>query len=821
ALARDAQPNIPGNQEILIIFSTGNDGPDSTSTTSPANAKNIISVGAAENYRPTWRDGCGFGPTSADNANDIATFSSRGPTRDGRNKPDLVAPGTHIQGAASQGTYTGDAVCDSYQPAGQTLYAASSGTSHAAPAIAGAASLATRHYQEKIGTAAPSPAMLKAYLINSTRYLNGEGAGDTLPSYSQGFGEVDLGLAFDETARLILDQTHIFHATGEVFTLSGTVADPAYPFRVTLVWMDAPGATFGAAYVNNLDLAVQVNGQTYLGNVFSGASSIPDGVSDPRNNVESVFLPAGSSGTFSLTITATNLAGDGIPGNGDPTDQDFALICYNCAPNTDFALHVAPPTQTICAGDHATFTLTTHGVNGFAHPITLESSGTPDSASLTIQPNPLTPGESAQVILAPTDGVLAGSYPLTITGSAANSTHATHATLDVYTPVIAGVTRLTPHDGQVVPTAWPTLVWQGFPNVQQYDLSVAVTADFAAPLYTITIPAAGNIVSHTLALPLNYATDYYWRVTARNACGAGPDSAPGRFHTPQPPAEFCSEPYAAIPDNYAPGVNDSLLLPDFDALRDLNVAISITHNFVGDLVVILEHVNTGITTTLLARPGSTVSNMVGCPGDDMDILLDDSAAQSVGEACRAETPAYPPGGVYRPQEPLSVFNGVNFSGTWRLHVADHAGGDTGVLNHWCLIPTTHDPAFTFAQPIHTVWKDAGAAAIAVNLHPPADITATVTYATHDLTALAGRDYLSAGGTLTFAPGVTTQVFTVPILNDPTNTHSRTARLNLERPVSATFVLPQQAILAIVAPHRVYLPITLRNWKCTGTICLPR
>jgi hypothetical protein len=79
ALVRDAQPDVPGNQEMLIVFSTGNDGPDTASTTSPANAKNIISVGAAENYRPTWTDGCGFGSGSADHANDIAAFPAAAP----------------------------------------------------------------------------------------------------------------------------------------------------------------------------------------------------------------------------------------------------------------------------------------------------------------------------------------------------------------------------------------------------------------------------------------------------------------------------------------------------------------------------------------------------------------------------------------------------------------------------------------------------------------------------------------------------------------------------------------------------------------------
>jgi hypothetical protein len=115
AMVRDAVADSPGNQEMVILFAAGNDGTDTATIGAPATAKNVIAVGASENVRPTWTDGCGDGPTEADSAQDIADFSSRGPTSDGRIKPDLVAPGTHIQGAASQSpNYNGTGVCDAY-----------------------------------------------------------------------------------------------------------------------------------------------------------------------------------------------------------------------------------------------------------------------------------------------------------------------------------------------------------------------------------------------------------------------------------------------------------------------------------------------------------------------------------------------------------------------------------------------------------------------------------------------------------------------------------------------------------------------------------
>ena len=102
--------------------------------------------------------------------------------------------------------------------------------------------------------------------------------------------------------RQLVDQTQVLGSTGAAHVVTGNVADPGEPFRVTLVWMDAPGPTSGAPYVNDLDLTLDVGGNLYRGNVFSGASSTTGGSADIRNNTESVFLPAGVSGPFTATV---------------------------------------------------------------------------------------------------------------------------------------------------------------------------------------------------------------------------------------------------------------------------------------------------------------------------------------------------------------------------------------------------------------------------------------------------------------------------------------------------------------------------------------
>lgn len=336
---RDAQPSVSGNQQMVEVFAGGNAGPDPQSIGSPATAKNVIAVGASESVRPSGTDGCQTPNAEADNARDITSYSSRGPTDDGRIKPDLVAPGSHLTGAAPQhGAYSATGVCNKYFPSGNTLYSLSSGTSHSTPVVSGAAALVRDFYTRTQGTP-PSPAMTKALLVNGATDVagsssNGRGVTGPAPNSDQGWGLVNLGSTLDNTGRSYVDQTSIIGASGTRDSRTYSVVDSSKPVKVTLVWTDAPGFPgLSAAYVNDLNLEVTRNSLTYKGNNFSGGVSVTGGSADSRNNVERVVLPAGTTGSFTLDVVAATIAGDGVPGAGDSTDQDYAVIVSNASPS--------------------------------------------------------------------------------------------------------------------------------------------------------------------------------------------------------------------------------------------------------------------------------------------------------------------------------------------------------------------------------------------------------------------------------------------------------------------------------------------------------
>ena len=340
--ATEIDDSVWNHPDLVICRSAGNNGEDGNGdggvdpaqVSSYAVAKNCITVGASESVRheiqpdfPTYGslNSSDFpkppihDDQMADNDEGMAAFSSRGPTQEGRFKPDVVAPGTSILSARSQNAPAAETT---FGTSGDPDYFFTSGTSMATPLVAGCAAV-LRETLVKNGIPTPPASLIKALLINGAVELTGQyspsEAGPS-PNNNSGFGRVDLlgsvilpgpnsDAGFGDGGPLEQGEEDTFtveipqespgnnSVASAVPTGVGTSSLGA-TFKITLVWTDPAGPNLQ----NDLDLIVKAaDGSERHGNM-----GISNGF-DRVNNVEQILWSNMPPGEAQITIRATRI----------------------------------------------------------------------------------------------------------------------------------------------------------------------------------------------------------------------------------------------------------------------------------------------------------------------------------------------------------------------------------------------------------------------------------------------------------------------------------------------------------------------------------
>ena len=265
--------------------------PTNTTVTSvglTASAKNVVTVGATDSGR------------------NVVGFSSRGPTLDGRVKPDITAKGFHTLSTAPNNQYINE-----------------NGTSMAAPVVTGTAALLTQKWKQTFNNANPTPAQLKALLIAGAFDVGAAG-----PDYTNGFGALDAKASTDlivndgGTGKRIANNSV---AQGGKVDIPLTLASSG-DLRVVAVWTDPEVVLLGddlatSALVNDLDLVVKdPNGNQTLpyildkNNPFAAATKGVNHV----DNVEEVEIKGAAAGTYHLIVSGTRVTSS--------SPQTFVLV---------------------------------------------------------------------------------------------------------------------------------------------------------------------------------------------------------------------------------------------------------------------------------------------------------------------------------------------------------------------------------------------------------------------------------------------------------------------------------------------------------------
>jgi len=666
-LVREGDFSTALTEGFMVIFSAGNAGPGVSTITGPHVAKNIISVGSSSNGRPT-----------AGSANNMSSFSSRGPAEDGRIMPTLTGVGGNT--ASTRNSLGGS--CATAIANTSNLYANCSGTSMSTPMVSGAAALVNEFYGKKFFDQKPSPAMVKAILINGTRDLPGTTAGSNdgslaIPNNDEGWGILDLNYTFAPTLKAIYrDQQSILTTLGQSDTVTVVAADPNKPLKITLVWTDAPGAV-GAnpAQVNDLDLSVTQAGNSYRGNVFAGGTSVTGGNFDRISNIENVYIANPGSAPAILTVNAAALNADALAGNGSPSAarQDYALVCSNClasgarfSASNQVVANICRPAATV------TTSIAVVADAGYTGNVSLSAPSVFSPVTGIFNPATISGGSGAsQLSFTAVAAAPAGIYGKQLFASSANASD--KSGIDIWVSDAATSTAVTdtPISGAINQNITPTLKWAAAPNALSYSLEVSTSAGFGAG--TIVYSTTSVETSAKLPTALLAATTYFWRVTALNACGTAAPSAVASFSTS---VAQCSASVLSIPDNSAAGVEQVLGLSGLGAFSDLNVRLEANHTRVGDLRFLLSHVESGRSARLFTR-------QLGCVGDNIQADFDDQASNTV--VCLSAAPSIT--GTRRPEDDLARFNGLPLAGTFKLTVADQVAGDTGEVTRWCISPS--------------------------------------------------------------------------------------------------------------------------------------
>lgn len=324
-LARNADPGGSTPRPLTICFSAGNKG--SEGLTRPKSAKNVIVTGNSENYRPS------VGNSQSDDIDDVYSGphgSSYGNCGDGRVRPHVMAPGE----------WTASANFDSHP--GHAEYISpkltwGGGTSGASPKTAGACALLTEWWRNHNANTDPSPAMLRALVVNGAEDMNFDGP---IPNRRQGWGRMNLAnVVSSDVHHTYVDQSVLLQDRGEERQWRIRVSDNSMPLRITLAWTDPPGAVGTGtstvpAVVNFLGLRVETNGQTYYGNNFSNGWSVSGELPDPGkegwDNLQNVYLQAGTAGsTVTIRVRGLNITTNCLTGSATDPRQDFALVITN------------------------------------------------------------------------------------------------------------------------------------------------------------------------------------------------------------------------------------------------------------------------------------------------------------------------------------------------------------------------------------------------------------------------------------------------------------------------------------------------------------
>jgi len=429
----------------------------------------------------------------------MSSFSSWGPTDDGRIKPDISAKGVAM-----------------YSSVGPSSYANYNGTSMASPNVAGSILLLQQHYNELNGGF-----MLSATLRGLAIHTSDEAGTSPGPDYRFGWGllNVERGaevITNNGTASVIKEEEL---QNKEVYTFS-VQSNGVDDLMVSLTWTDLPSDILPSGtedvstsrIVNDLDLRVSKDGgATYFPWKLDPANySAPATTGDNLvDNIEKVEI-AGASGEYIIQVSHK--------GSALSNDiQAFSIIATGID-KEEFTASSHEGIKEACALDaSATFDIDLGFNDGFSDTIDFTVSNLPSGTTGSLSPTSLSAEGTAVLTVEGMDSLTPGDYPITVTAEGSSESVNVYVILRVLSSDLPTIGLIYPQDDAIDLPVVIEFEWeQGDNTVNNFDFELSRFSDFSV------IEESENItLTHILILGVTEGAEYFWRVRPNSICAVG------------------------------------------------------------------------------------------------------------------------------------------------------------------------------------------------------------------------------------------------------------------------------------------------------------
>ncbi len=444
----------------------------------------------------------------------------------------------------------------------------------------------------------------------------------------------------------------------------------------------------GPFLVDYPNTSTQLEGGTYVDILWDVANTDVSPVNSQRVNImlsnDGGFtypftLAEQVPNTGSFQVTIPNISTNQARVKVEAADNIFFDISNQNSTITaptqpGYSVAAGPYYQKVCLPDLPVFEINTQSLLNFSDMVNFEAIGLPAGATASFSANPVMPSESATMTINTANTTTAdGFFSFQLMAfTAAGDTVYQDLTYETGATDFSDFAVAAPLDGTIAVAELPELSWVEANAADEYYLEIADDPSFSATSIQETATVTGG--SYTAGVQLTLGGIYFWRIRPQNECAQGAWLPINAFaiKSLSCASTLSTDGPITISSNGTPTIESIINVPTSGNISDVNIVdIKGDHSAFKDIAM-----------RLVGPDGTSVElfHSVFCLASEMKFGLDDEGAKDIGDDCPVNT-----GVGYKPENPLTAFDGKDAQGDWKLQVeVINTAGSGGSLDEWTL-----------------------------------------------------------------------------------------------------------------------------------------